>query len=1018
MKKSVEVEAKVDVFSKIAKFIEPLYEKYPLSFLFIGPTGFYVKQIADKLAFNLKKTINRDAFMVVNQWATETLKRFEPNVMAFDRNFFEVFISREVELIAKEAKRSAKDERYVKFLKAVSRSTSSLGYILEIFERSWELLYEEEYSYGMYEIVDEIMNGDSYVKQLVSELIKRSRKIFEDRKNVYDPEKVYRWYVEELPKIQKEKLGKTLVLSGFFDLPPTIEKMLSVMFTQFEDIYALLWKKIDDPSFGQLRRVHDFFSENGFESSNAKDEFPSYPANVKIFKFKDQFQEVSTVTKMVKKLLISGEKPEDVAIVAPNHQMMNAVAENLKEMEVPHRFMDDIPLSESKVVKILLQPLKAIFTQDVEDLLALIEAGYGGQSSLSMDEVEELFLALGFMNDYENPHTRKKRWISYVDEKIEQLEKMSDEEDVRERNKGEMESLLSLKQLLVNIFEMIEEIEREKKSEKVNWYRKLIKKYIHERDIVSKETLKKYSYENSVAKELNALAKFEEVLIKVEDSISNTYKKVSFSMLFKIISNVVNVETFHASERYSNTVEIMDIGNARFVEKKHKFFIFFVDSYYPSLRINPLMMQAASDVGKLTKSGESLEKIDLLFSMLLAGEVYISYPESDVGGNPILPSVYLNEIRGKVDDFTDLERTLIPSNPEDVYSKSEKKIYEIAHSIGDEKDLEFEWQARKHDVGSVSHHKIINYVDCPLKYYLNFIADVKGKYNYERFNDGLIRHRTLKEVYDRKISETVSIEELENTVERHMEEVYLNGLYTYRMPKEVEVERIAAELKEFLDFRKERGCISFRKKEQRILRKQTIATEATFKTDVELNDKKYKIEARIDRFDELSNNLFFDISGEKVRRTPTEKGAYMLVDYKNSIGSARAEQLFLYDLVLRNTYEWREKLKGKDMYLTFFGVKAKKDKFEDKFFKRQDDEYIAKNKIQKKTFVQVQEFEKWLSKVLDSIENSYFTPIAIERKIDGFEKNSTQKCKGYKFDCEYVEICLLLGRLKGFELVK
>ncbi len=224
MKKGVEFEAKIGIFSKIADFIRPLYEKDPLNFLFIGPTGFYVKQVADTLALKISKTINRDAFMVINQWATETLKKFNPTALTFDRNFFEVFISREIELISKEVRRNGEDERYVNFLKTISHSNSSLSYVLEIFEKTWELLYEEKYSYGMYKVVDDIMNGDSYTKRLIIELVERSRKIFEDRQNVYDPLSVYKWYIEELPKIQPGKLGKTLVVSGFFDLTPTIEK--------------------------------------------------------------------------------------------------------------------------------------------------------------------------------------------------------------------------------------------------------------------------------------------------------------------------------------------------------------------------------------------------------------------------------------------------------------------------------------------------------------------------------------------------------------------------------------------------------------------------------------------------------------------------------------------------------------------------------------------------------------------------------------------------------------------------
>ncbi|HQO05967.1 MAG TPA: hypothetical protein PKW84_07600, partial [Fervidobacterium sp.] len=61
-------------FGTVAKAIERYYLESPLDFLFIGPTGFYTRQIADTVARNIGKTLNRDAFRVVNQYITEMLK--------------------------------------------------------------------------------------------------------------------------------------------------------------------------------------------------------------------------------------------------------------------------------------------------------------------------------------------------------------------------------------------------------------------------------------------------------------------------------------------------------------------------------------------------------------------------------------------------------------------------------------------------------------------------------------------------------------------------------------------------------------------------------------------------------------------------------------------------------------------------------------------------------------------------------------------------------------------------------
>jgi ATP-dependent helicase/nuclease subunit B len=123
-------------FEEVANLIIPEYEKDPFNFLFIGPSGFYVKQVADLVAKKLRKTINRDAFRVINQYITELLISNEPDSVVLERDFLKVYIKKEIEDLVEKEK---SDSEFSEYLKIISKSQKSTEYILDIFEKEWEI---------------------------------------------------------------------------------------------------------------------------------------------------------------------------------------------------------------------------------------------------------------------------------------------------------------------------------------------------------------------------------------------------------------------------------------------------------------------------------------------------------------------------------------------------------------------------------------------------------------------------------------------------------------------------------------------------------------------------------------------------------------------------------------------------------------------------------------------------------------------------------------------------------------
>ncbi|OQY08870.1 MAG: hypothetical protein B6I29_04620 [Marinitoga sp. 4572_148] len=136
MKKVEIIDIKRNHFKELGETILPYYKKDPMNFLFIGPSGDYVKQIAESVARKVDKTINRDAFRVINQYAVEIFKKYEPSSLFIDRDFLKSYIAKEMEDLIEKEKNNPKFKNYVKTL---SKSKRSIDYLLEIFEKKWEI---------------------------------------------------------------------------------------------------------------------------------------------------------------------------------------------------------------------------------------------------------------------------------------------------------------------------------------------------------------------------------------------------------------------------------------------------------------------------------------------------------------------------------------------------------------------------------------------------------------------------------------------------------------------------------------------------------------------------------------------------------------------------------------------------------------------------------------------------------------------------------------------------------------
>ncbi|MGM0641567.1 MAG: PD-(D/E)XK nuclease family protein [Thermotogota bacterium] len=1057
-------------FEEVTNLIIPEYEKDPFNFLFIGPSGFYVKQVADLVAKKLGRTINRDAFRVINQYITELLINNEPDSVVLERDFLKVYIKKEIEdLIEKEKK----DSEFSSYLKIISKSQKSTDYILDIFEKEWEitrlqntesLKYSENFE-EFHNSFDEDSNLYKLYKNLQGSLEDILNNKFDDsvttEKN-YDPTSVYKWFVENY---HIEKKGKKLIISGFFDLTPLTSNVLNKLFDMFETVDFYIFQKLNDRSFFSLNGVYNYLLDNEFEVSTKADKLKEAFDNkvFNIIKMSDNMDEIQKIAGMIKKYLINEDfSPEDIGVVIPDDSYGAIFADYFEEIRVPYRFKQDIPLSDSQIVNILLQPLKTVVRgYEVEDLLAMVETGFGGDSPLTMEQIEGYLrhLNLIYSSGKSSLNARKKEWMKEIEIFEKELKINLNKSDEKERIEKQIDEIDKLKTLFLNLFDILKDVLKNRKSFTVSSYRKLLEKWFKE-DILKMKRLEEYldnMYENKmIHSEINALKSFESMLLKTEKSLEKMLRKeknIKIEKFYKIISELTQIETYRNSERYSNTVEIMNLSDSRFVYKKKKFFTGFTEDNYPKISNNPFLNSITNESGNIMRLAEKGFRRNLIISMIFSDEIIMTNPVATLSGQQILASPYEKEFI-KLFNITPEKmyknrREIIKQNPDEIFSYNEAILYYVLNKIeiSDETfkkaklDIETiskhkennQWISNeKTYVNYLSHNRTSTYVDCPFKYYLSNIAKVSGEKDFTIFAEGNLKHKIMEKLFTKypdysKMKELdLETEKLKQEIKTIAHEVWDDTVYDeisrFEAVKTVEIEKIAEELLTAIQSHLEE-YIKIRKNME-LNYSQVVKTEEVLQEKLDfIKHKDLNFNTRIDRIDLLNGNYeyrldeFDDIMSGN---------AYSIIDYKNKY-NIQSEQLFLYYLTLKQNEEWKNKLEKSSIYLKFMPLSETKTKVGDKFIKIQNETVILKKPGNSKQYVNfhISEFYKWMDKLLDHIENSYFVPIAKkERKVRRFieEMKDIYECRdtGEKYyDCDFCDfrnLCTTLEYLDDFKV--
>ncbi|MDN5338608.1 MAG: hypothetical protein PWQ20_1678, partial [Thermotogaceae bacterium] len=221
--------------TEIMKIMAEKHKIDPFSYTFIGPSGYYVREFADRFV-KLAGSIVRKNFYAVDQFAVEIYRDYEPQMLHINEDFEKVLLSSRV-LDNMEGLDSS-----------IKRSPNFVNDLLEVIRDIKEK--GEDY-------LERLPDEDIYIT--VVEAYKRLKDQMAEMK-LFDSFDAYDFVSKiELPHGFK---GKYLFIDGFYDFTPIMSRMFKNIFYTFDEIYITC--TVDDRRiFNQASTIVEFINNLG-----------------------------------------------------------------------------------------------------------------------------------------------------------------------------------------------------------------------------------------------------------------------------------------------------------------------------------------------------------------------------------------------------------------------------------------------------------------------------------------------------------------------------------------------------------------------------------------------------------------------------------------------------------------------------------------------------------------------------------------------------------------------------------
>jgi len=761
---------------KIMEIMKQKHEVDPLSYTFIGPSGYYVREFADKFIERVGNIV-RGNFYAIDQFAVEIFREFEPQMLHVNEEFEKVILSRILEDMDLDS--------------SVKRSANFVGDLLEVIRDIKEK--GEDY-------LSKLPEADIY-----STVIEAYTRLKDEmgKMKLFDSFDAYN-YLSKLD-FPTSFRGKYLFMDGFYDFTPIMKKMLKRIFNSYDEVY--LTCTVDNRKiFSQTSTILDFVEELGEDFNIVKHKLQSenfekiYSEKIKflmnifsdsvnnietkfaeIEKYPNKHVETENLCKKIKKLIASGKyEPGDVAIVLNDFQGYKTLfTRKMESYGIPYRLEGDLKLSESFVVNLLLLPLEVITKgYPPEMIMSMVDFGYF--SGIDPVEFESIFLrsrVITLPRKRFRARDRKEEILERLEQYQEKIKnqiessKFEEEfsEDVIEELEDEYQRVEKVKEGVKKIFEdFLEPLSS--KSIEIERYKNLFSEWVKKLQL--EEKLRTFSQVD----QLIALRNFFLTLNELEVILKSIKKKkLNIYDYKKYLSIIISSTTYKPSLDFDNRVELLSLEASRFKTKKLKIYVGFNDGIYPQIHTNLFYSgNNFSEIlgAKYYSMKEQQQKLDLFVSISKTTDrVLFTYPIATVEGEPLLPSPFYFDMfpsnyeikEAKTIDepnsITELKTQYILSNyPENRFTDIEEKIElrdiiddfdkRINEEIYKIKDIAF----MKSLVGNkFSYSKLSTFDKCGVKFYFKYILKIperfEKRFDFTSFEKGLIYHSTLTKLF-------------------------------------------------------------------------------------------------------------------------------------------------------------------------------------------------------------------------------------------------------------------------------
>ena len=978
---------------KTTEIINNLLEKNsedPLSYIFIGPNGNYVKNIREKCMSETESIISSN-FFTIDQFAVTLYKEANPDLL---------FIQKE--LILFEISRILSHTE----LKGISKSSNILEFL-------YKMINDVKENNGFENIFSDY--EDSYISFL--------KKIFDtvqskiENNKTFDTFDAYLKLSDCVDSVDFSKYGKTLFIDGFNDFSKAHQIFITTISDKFSEVYLSFPVDTDKEKlfYGSQSFINIFNSLNkkttaskitGLNKQFFPDELSSFKTslfsgnlnfqkseNIVVSEFKNKNDEICETSRIVKSMLVKGIPADDISVVVPDDDLyIKSLEEKLEEYSVNYSTINENNIENSIIVKKILASFECLHQGfSTNSFMALFDSGYS-KNPENARIYEKLALDAHIYYDYEfnsleNKKSDFKRKLSihkkFLEKKLRSMEYNYDEEfgtEEIDQIKKDVEFIEKFKKDIDDIFSILENINTGKIN--INEYFSLMEKLFKE--IQKNEEFEEiFNFRTTKIEKDYVNLFFEKLLPDLEKALFHLgYDKISPDLFYEYLKIFIHSKKYYISPPVSGRITIENTTHSRFNRKKFKFFIGFTDENYPKISINPFYsyLMYESDVPKdFFNRFEDQEKLNLYLSIINAEKkIFFSYPIQTNDGKPILKSIYIDEF----EKFSVSEKTEYSNkNKKFVFCRKElenkltkffdSKIWdelrdsydlnELENSLNKEKN-EFEWKIKdlnslkKNINNNYSFSKLNSYDQCPFKFFLIYLIGLKGEekstYELNPLEEGILYHNVLRDFY--------SGEDYKKSIEQNLNKLIdtsYKDIYDY----------------EYIKHEKILNNYIFNKETKKIPNRSSSFIPEYFelpfgpKYNKLVKISKINLNGKIDRIDEDQNKLY-------------------LIDYKRSPNGDK-KQLILYSLAVEILFPEKELTGG-----VFKPVKTEKNYFDN--FKIQKDEDRIIWKFSRKE-ISKEEILNWIDNTHESISEGIYPPSFI---------NNSKAC----FNCPFKNISYLM----------